>query len=252
MPPSLSAVWKAAPHRWYEAELHRRAAWDAAAVRRARIVTALGCVVAALVLRWSLTLPPGDPWFIPSTLVLAGVYLVAVAASRMPAVPPAGVAGGESTRPPTAFPPALRELGLGIAVGALLAGMFFVGAGVVSQLPPLEGPVRELLAHTKWGGLLPVLAVAVLNGVCEEVFFRGALYNAWAGRGALVRSTLAYTVVTLAAGVWLLGLAALTLGAVAAILRRATGRLIAPIAAHLTWSSLMICLLDPVLSLWRS
>ena len=55
--------------------------------------------------------------------------------------------------------------------------------------------------------------------------------------------TLAYTVATLATGNVMLGLAAVLLGLVVGLERRASGGVLAPILTHVTWSTTMLFLL---------
>jgi uncharacterized protein len=84
--------------------------------------------------------------------------------------------------------------------------------------------------------------ITVVNGVAEELFFRGALYAA-IPRHPVVVSTLAYTVATLATGNVMLGLAAVLLGLVVGLERRASGGVLAPILTHVTWSTSMLLVL---------
>lgn len=227
--------------RWLEAELAAGASLSDADRRRRRITAAVTLVVGAATLAWSLRLPPADPMFLPSTLVLAAVWTIgAVACGR-----PLRAEGRPFARR------ALPELGLGLAAGTVLLLVFLAGASLVADVAVLRDPVQQLLAHAHWGALVPVLGVAVLNGIVEEVFFRGALHDAVAGRLAPLLTTLAYTLVTACAGVVLLAFAALVLGAACSAMRRVTGALIAPIACHLTWSIGMILVLEPTLNWWR-
>lgn len=138
----------------------------------------------------------------------------------------------------------------GLAVGLGLLVVFLLGAGLVARIPLLAEPVDTLLAHARWGSLPAELAITVINAVAEELFFRGALFDAL-GRHALVWSTVAYTAVTLLSGVPLLALAGLLLGLAAALLRIRTRGIAAPITAHLTWTVGMLLLLPPALALWR-
>jgi len=104
--------------------------------------------------------------------------------------------------------------------------IFLVGAVVVSLVPALATPVQELLDHARKGNLLLVAAITAANGLAEELFFRGALFAALPRRWQLAGTTVAYTIVTALSGVPLLALAALLLGVVVALQRRATSRLL--------------------------
>jgi membrane protease YdiL (CAAX protease family) len=60
-------------------------------------------------------------------------------------------------------------------------------------------------------------------------------------------TTVVYALVTAAAGIPLLVLAAALVGLVVAFQRRVTGGILGPIVTHLTWSLGMLFLLPPVL-----
>lgn len=226
---------------WLAAELAAGESLSPRERRRRRIVVAIALVAGAATLAWSLRIPPGDPSFIPSTLVLAAVWIVGAFAGGRPV-------RGAAPRPARRM---AAEALLGLAVGLALLLAFLLGAGLVADVPLLRDPVQALLAHAHWGALLPVIAVAVLSGIGEELFFRGALADATAGRWSPLITTLAYTAVTACAGVVLLAFAAFVLGAACAALRRATGAFLAPTAGHLAWSIGMILWLEPALDLWR-
>ena len=114
-----------------------------------------------------------------------------------------------------------------------------LGALLVRQVPPLDRQVSSVLDHAGAGTTPLLVAITVLNGVAEELFFRGALYAA-VPRHPVVVSTLAYTVATLATGNVMLGFAAVLLGLVVGLERRASGGVLAPILTHVTWSTIML------------
>jgi membrane protease YdiL (CAAX protease family) len=87
--------------------------------------------------------------------------------------------------------------------------------------------------------------VTAVNGVAEELFFRGALYAALP-RYPVVVTTAAYTIATLATGDPVLALAALLLGALVGLERRATGGIQAPILTHVLWSVTMLLALPAI------
>lgn len=207
--------------------------------RRRRVVTALTTLLGAAVLAWALRIPAGDALFYPATLGLAAVWGAGalVAGRPLRATDEAGRA-----RAP-------RLVATGLVVGLALLVVFLVGAGVIAQVPALRTPVEQLLDHARWGSLPVVMAITAVNGLVEEMFFRGALFDAFGGRRAIIGSTVVYTVVTALAGIPLLALAGLLLGLVAAVLRRVTHGILAPAVAHLTWSLGMLLLLGPTLDL---
>ncbi len=84
--------------------------------------------------------------------------------------------------------------------------------------------------------------MTAVNGVAEELFFRGGAYAA-TPRYPVPVTTVAYTVATLATGNVMLTFAAVLLGVVVGLQRRASGGILAPILTHLTWSISMLFLL---------
>jgi len=92
-----------------------------------------------------------------------------------------------------------------------------------------------------------VLAIALVNGVAEELFFRGAAYAAITRRPVLW-TTVAYAIATLATGNLKLCFAAILLGALVGLERRASGGILAPILTHCSWSLTMLLVLPLVFS----
>ncbi|MGI8522679.1 MAG: CPBP family glutamic-type intramembrane protease, partial [Nocardioides sp.] len=109
----------------------------------------------------------------------------------------------------------------------------------------LDHAVRTVLAHADQGIGVLVLLVTVLNGVAEELFFRGAVYAAIPRHPALW-STVLYVVATAATGNPMLAFAALAVGTVTALQRRASGGVLAPILTHCTWSVVMLYALPAI------
>lgn len=208
---------------------------------RSRALCALSLVVGAAVLGWSLTLEPGDVWFYPATLALALVWTCGAFAARAALRQPlAGLWRSGSVA---------RDLRLGAGAGIVLLVVFLVGAFVLMLVPPLRDPVQRLLAHADQGSFPVVFALTMINGAAEELFFRGALFDACAGLRPLVVTTVIYTLVTAASGIWMLAFAGLVLGVIVAWLRRRTGAVLASTIAHLLWSGGMLVLLPHVLNL---
>ncbi|KRF20936.1 abortive infection protein [Nocardioides sp. Soil797] len=191
------------------------------------IVTTATAVVGAVLLAVSLRIEPGSAWFYPSTLALALVWATGAWASG-----PLHLGRVGADRPVV---PALL-------VGGGLSAVFVLGALIVREVPVLAERVSDVLAYADQGPWLPLLLVTVVNGIAEEMFFRGALFDAL--RGAQVSITaVAYAVVTLATGNPMLAVAALILGVVVGQLRRVSGGLLAPAIAHVTWSVTMLFVL---------
>ena len=204
-------------------------------LRRRRLVTLGTLVLGGVVLGLSLRIEPGNPLFYPATLGLAAVWAAGAFASG-----PLHL--GRVSRPADA---AGRPVLAPVAIGLLLAAVFVVGALVVREIPVLGGQVAGVLQHADQGSLLLLTGIAVVNGVAEELFFRGAAYAAVPHHPVPV-TTLAYSLVTLATGNVMLSFAAALLGVVVGLQRRATGGVLAPILTHCTWSLSMLYVLPLV------
>lgn len=143
------------------------------------------------------------------------------------------------------------DVARGAAVGAALAVVFMLGALVVRCIPFLAEPVHELLSMPSAGGWAPTVAVLIINGIGEELVYRGAVPHQLRGRfselGVGALSTLLYCVVTIAMGVPLLVFAAGVLGAVCFFEASRTRGLLSPVAVHLTWSTTMLVAMPLVL-----
>jgi membrane protease YdiL (CAAX protease family) len=216
---------------------HRQSARE---FRRRQVVSAVVVVVGAVVLGFSLSIPPEDNVkFSLATLALACVWAVGAFASG-----PLHLGRiGHPAEPDLMAP---RPVVQPLAIGALLAALFVVGAFVVREIPWLDEQVSKVLAHTGQGSAVLLLVVTVSNGIAEELFFRGALYAA-IPRHQILWTTIAYTVATLATGNVMLGFAAILLGFVVGLQRRASGGILAPILTHLVWSVTMLYALPAII-----
>ena len=136
----------------------------------------------------------------------------------------------------------------GLILGAMLLGLFVLGALVVARIPVLRGPVEDLLDHARFGALWLVALITAVNGISEELFFRGAAHEALPERWRLAGTTALYASSTLLTGVPLLTLAAVCLGLLTGAQRRVTGGVAGPIASHLTWSLGMLFILPAILT----
>ena len=213
-----------------------------AAFRRRRVVALATLLLGAGVLAWALRIEPGDPLFYVATLLLAGVWAAgAFASGRLHLGRAHTRAGSEPS----------RAVVQSLALGTLLLLLFLAGALVVARIPALREPVDGLLAHAAVGSLPIVAAITAVNGIAEELYFRGALYAGIGRRHAVLLTTLVYAAVTAAAGVPLLILAALLLGLITGLQRRVTGGVLGPIITHLTWSLGMLLLLPHALEIAR-
>lgn len=217
----------------------RRALWDMvprdhrdtpAALRRRRLVTAGFVLLGGIVLGLSLRIEPGSAWFYPATLALAGVWTVGAFASGPLHLGRIGTGPEGVGRRPVLTP---------IALGLALAAVFVVGALVVREVPFLDDQVRSVVEHADQGSWPLLVLITAVNGVAEELFFRGAAYAAIT-RHPVAATTVAYAVATLATGNVMLAFAALLLGAVVGLERRASGGILGPILTHCAWSLTML------------
>ena len=206
--------------------------------RRRRWVAVLTLLVGAGLLGWSLRLPPGDPLFYLATALLAACWVVGALLSGPLHLGYIRRHGADGL-----VRPWLAALLLGLTVVTL----FVLGALVVRQVPPLRAAVNAVLDHARLGSFAAVAVIAVVNGLAEELFFRGALFAAIGRRHPVLIATAVYTLTTVTSGNAMLVFAALVLGILVALQRRVTGGLLAPMITHLTWSLGMLFLLPPIL-----
>lgn len=204
-------------------------------VRRRRIIVGVVLVLGAVTLGLSLNQEPGDASFYWLTFLLAAIWAVGAWASG-----PLHLGGisfrGEVRRP------VLTGLGLGLALGAA----FVVGALIVRQIDPIAEFITRVLVFANQGALWLVVVITLVNGFAEELYFRGSLYTALGGHSPVLISTVMYIIATLASGNPMLGFAAIILGTVCALERRATGGVLAPILTHLVWGLIMVLALPPL------
>ena len=205
------------------------------AFRRRRIVVALTIVVGATLLGLSFSTEPGDPRFYLLTLGLAATWVLGSIASGPLHLGHILFRG--TRRRPVITP---------IVVGLMLAGIFIVGALIVRLIPPLAGYAEDVLGYARAGNLAVVAVITLVNGIAEEMFFRGALFAAIGVKHPVLISTVLYALATVAGGNPILVLAAAILGAVVGLQRRAGGGILAPILTHITWSMAMLFLLPPI------
>jgi uncharacterized protein len=225
-----SSLWDMTPrdHRQGDREFRRR-----------RIVSAVVVVIGACVLGYSLNIADDPTRFSLFALLLAVVWAVGAFVSG-----PLHLGRiGQPAEPDLMAP---RPVLAPILLGAALALVFVAGAFLIREIPWLHDQVREVLRHAQEGQAWLLLLVTVVNGIAEELFFRGAMYAAIRSH-QVAWTTLAYTVATLATGNVMLGFAAIVLGLVVGLQRRASGGILAPILTHLVWSVSMLYALPAIL-----
>jgi membrane protease YdiL (CAAX protease family) len=216
----------------------QRALWDVVprdhrdtptALRRRQAVTVAFVVLGGTVLGLSLRIEPGSPWFYPATFGLALVWTVGALLSGPLHLGRIADPAGRHRRPVV----------VPVLVGLGLAGIFVLGGLVVREIPWLDEQVRSVLDFADQGAIPLVVLVTLVNGVAEELFFRGAAYAA-TPRYPVPVTTVAYALATLATGNVMLAFAAIVLGVVVGLQRRASGGILAPILTHVTWSLTML------------
>lgn len=211
---------------------HRQS--DRAFLRR-RIVVGITLVAGATLLGLSFSTDPGETAFYPLTIGLAVTWLIGSVASGPLHLGHIFIGG--SRRRPIITP---------ILVGLVLSAIFVLGALVTRQIPPLVGFTEDVLGYARFGILPVVIAITLINGIAEELFFRGALFAAIGVKHPVLISTVLYALATLAGGNPVLVFAAAILGTVVGLQRRAGGGVLAPILTHLTWSMAMLVALPPI------
>ncbi|GHG08545.1 MULTISPECIES: CPBP family intramembrane glutamic endopeptidase [Amycolatopsis] len=123
-----------------------------------------------------------------------------------------------------------------VIVGAGAFGVFYGCALVARRVPPLRRAITGVLDHAHRGPTASVAATALVTGVAEEAFFRGALYDAAGARA----STAVYVLSTVATRNPALVLASAAMGTVFARQRGRSGGVQAPALTHVVWSALML------------
>ncbi|WP_370939866.1 type II CAAX prenyl endopeptidase Rce1 family protein [Amycolatopsis sp. cg13] len=123
-----------------------------------------------------------------------------------------------------------------VLAGAGAFGAFYCCALVARRIPLLRRAITGVLSHAHHGSTPTVVTTALATGAAEEVFFRGALYDAFGPRA----STAMYVLSTTATRNPALVLASATMGTLLTLQRRRSGGVQAPLLTHLTWSTLMI------------
>ena len=211
---------------------HRQS--DAAFLRR-RIVVAITLVLGATLLGLSFSVQQGDPAFYPLTFALAATWTLGSVLSGPLHLGHIQLAG--RLRRPTITP---------IAVGLLLAALFVLGALIVRTIPSLVRLAEDVLGYARLGNLWVICVITLVNGIAEELFFRGALFAAIGVRHAVLISTVLYVLATVAGGNLVLVFTAAVLGTVVGLERRASGGILAPILTHVTWSLSMLFVLPPL------
>jgi uncharacterized protein len=206
-----------------------------AVVLRRRVVVAVTLVIGSVVLGFSLRIRPGESSFYWLTLALAAVWIGGALLSG-----PLHLGGinwrGRNQRPVIS----------GTVIGLLLGAIFLLGGLVAREIPAVSGFITRVLEFAQHGSLWLVVPITLINGIAEEMFFRGALYTALGRHRPVAISTILYMAATLASANLMLGFAAIILGTVCALERRASGGVLAPMLTHFGWGLIMVLALPPL------
>ncbi len=207
-----------------------------AARRKSRQIVAVSGIVGAGLLGLSFSRQPGSREFYVLTVTVAGTLTTGTVLSQ--ARPPVRSQGTE--------PRQARSLVKSVLAGVGAFGLFYRAAHLARGTPLLERAIRRALAYEREGSSPLILLTTGLNGVAEEMFYRGALWSVVADSNPIATTTLAYTAATAATR----NLALILAGAATSLLfgyqRRATGGVLGPTVTHLTWSMLMLRYLPPL------
>jgi uncharacterized protein len=206
--------------------------------RRRRIVVVVVLVLGAAVLGLVLRRHPGESSFYWLSLALAAVWALGAFGSG-----PLHLGGarwrGRNQRPVIS----------GTVIGLLLGGVFVLGGLIAREIPAVAELITRVLQYTDQGPWRATMAVALVGGIAEELFYRGALYTALGRFHPALVSTIIYVAATLASGNPMLAFAAIILGTVCALERRATGGVLAPILTHFVWTLVVLLALPPLFGL---
>ena len=127
-----------------------------------------------------------------------------------------------------------------VLVGGMAFVAFYGCALLARRIPFLDRAIRRVLRYEQLGSSRSVLLTTLVNGVAEEIFFRGALYAALERKHPVALSTLVYSLTTASTRNPALVVASGVMGVVFGRQRRSTGGIQAPLLTHVTWSTLML------------
>jgi uncharacterized protein len=195
--------------------------------RRGRMTVAVTLVMGTTLLATTLRAPSGSTTFFTMGFLVAGTWILGSVISgpiHLDAIPSSRLAIS------------LHGLALG-----MIAFLGFLAAYLVGQrLPLISSALHNILAKADAGPAALVLVVALVNGLGEELFFRGALFDVLGSRNPIAASVIIYMAVTATTGNVALVLAAGVMGIILSLQRARTGGILAPTMTHLCWSTLML------------
>lgn len=119
------------------------------------------------------------------------------------------------------------DIVLGLAAGSLLLAATWVGRRHVGSFAKLEARLAQLLRGVTRS---EALALALISGFAEELFFRGAVQGSWGALWATVLFALMHTGPDRLIGIWTLF--ALAAGALFAGMTVVRGTILSAVIAH--------------------
>lgn len=197
-------------------------------IARRRVLLTLATLVAGTVLlAFTLHARQGSTAFVVLGVATAAAWVLgALAAAPVPLLPDRARSGRI----------VVQAAALGVASFAVFAAAY----QATKHVPVLSGALHSVLGKADAAPRPVVLAVTLVNGLAEEVFFRGALLAGLAVRRPAVVAGLLYVAATAATGNLALVIAAVVMGTIFVRERLTSGGVLAPIVTHLTWSTLML------------
>jgi membrane protease YdiL (CAAX protease family) len=191
-----------------------------------RATAAATYVVGTSILSRSLAAEPGSPRFLRLTFGMAATWITGGLLAR-------GPRQRERTRPVGA-----------VLLGVGAFGVFYVGARICRHIPFLRRALSGVLRHAYHGSSPLVVLTTLVNGVAEEVYFRGAVYDL-ADRPVTL-STVAYIASVAASRNPALILASAVMGTLFTAQRHASGDITSSMITHVVWSTLMLRYVTPL------
>ena len=107
-----------------------------------------------------------------------------------------------------------RPVATPLITGVAAFGTFYAAALVTRRVPVLDRAIRKVMRYAHQGSTPLVATTALVNGVAEEVFFRGAVYAAVGVDRPVLTSTAVYGLATVATRNPALVLASLLMSAI--------------------------------------
>ena len=195
--------------------------------RRQRMTVVATLLVGTTLLAATLRAPSGSTTFFVMGSLVAATWIMGSVISG-----PIRLAAIRSSLPSISLQ--------GLAVG-IVAFLGFLAAYLAGQhIPLISNSLHNILTKADAGPTALVLAVALVNGLGEEFFFRGALFDVLGSHHPVVSSLIVYAAVTATTGNVALVLAAGAMGIIFSLERWRTGGILASTVTHLCWSTLML------------